>query len=162
MARISGRITEVKLNGLSKLGKDLGNKTKEYDQKMQKGIENVTNMVWNIAHQKRPYISKEEQKRGFITKQGYKHHNRVSDPNAQLGVPVAWVNGGTLQSAVRKEVTRKGFGKFEGKVYADITIAPYAHRMEYGDSLVHARPFLRPARNIVKAQLKNLFSIEMK
>lgn len=161
MAKISGRITEVKMGGLSKLGRDLGKKTQKYEAAMQRQVQTVTDMTWRIAHQKRPYISKQEQKAGFVTKAGSVHHNRVSDPNAQLGVPVAWKNGGTLQSAVLKEVTRLGFGKFQGKVWADIGKAPYAQRMEYGDSKVHARPFLRPARNIMQVQLKNLFNLKI-
>ena len=161
MAKISGRITGVALGAIEKLGRDLGKKSAKYDAAMQKQMEVATTMTWNLAHQKRPYISKQEQKLGFTTKSGNVHHRRVSDPNAQLGVPVAWKNGGTLQSAVLKVVTRIGFGKFQGKVWADEGRAPYAKRMEYGDSKVHARPFLRPARNIMSTQLKRLFTLKL-
>ncbi len=158
MAKISGKITSVKLGALEALGRSLGNRTKQYDILMEKRMELATNMVWRIAHQKRPYISKQEQKHGFVTKSGSVHHNRVSDPNAQLGVPVAAKNGGTLQSAIRKEVNRKGYGKFEGVVYVDLGVAPYGMRMEYGDSLVHARPFMRPAAALTREAIKQLFA----
>jgi hypothetical protein len=161
MAKISGQITEVKFGGIANLGRDLSKKTAQYDKAMQKQMQTVTTMTWNLAHQKRPYISAKEQKAGFHTKSGSVHHNKVSDPTATLGVPVAWKNGGNLQSSVLKEVTTLGFGKYQGKVWADKGRAPYALRMEYGDSKVHARPFLRPARNIMQEQVKKLFTLKI-
>lgn len=158
MAKLSGRITGVKLNAIENLGRKLGQRTKQYDILMQKRMELATDMVWRLAHQKRPYISKQEQKRGFITKSGSVHYNRVSDPNAQLGVPVAAKNGGTLQSAIKKQVNRQGYGKFQGVVYVDLGIAPYGIRMEYGDALVHARPFMRPAAALTRDAIKKLFA----
>lgn len=162
MAKINGQITQVAFGGMAKLAKNLANKSAAYDKAMQAQMQKVTLMTWNLAHQKRPYISKDHQRSGFRTKSGTVHHNKVSDPTAKLGVPVAWKNGGNLQSAVLQKVDRVGTGKFQGRVWADAGRAPYAHRMEYGDSKVHARPFLRPARAIIQAQLKALFTLKMK
>lgn len=161
MAKVKGNITGVALNAIENLGRKLGKRVKEYDIIMEKRMTTATGMVWRIAHQKRPYISKAEQKRGFRTKSGSVHHNRVSDPNAQLGVPV---DTGRLQSAVRQKVTRQGNGKFQGEVYVDLGIAPYGMRMEYGDAKVHARPFMRPAVNLTREAIKKLFraKVELK
>jgi len=157
MAKISGKITGVKLNALENLGRKIGNRVKQYDVIMGRRMELATNMVWRIAHQKRPYISKQHQKRGFRTLSGNIHHNRVSDPNAQLGVPV---DTGLLQSAVKKEVTHVGHGKFQGMVYVDLGIAPYGIDMEYGTSKVHARPFMRPAAALTKDAIRKLFALK--
>lgn len=161
MAKVSGKIASVKLGALEALGRKLGNRVKQYDVVMQKRMELATDMVWRIAHQRRPYISKQEQKRGFRTLSGNVHHNRVSDPNAQAGVPVAAVNGGLLQSAIRKEVSRTGKGKFQGQVYVDLSVAPYGKYMEYGTSKVHARPFMRPAAALTLEPLKKLFGAKV-
>ena len=158
MAKISGKITGVKLNALENLGRNLGNKVKKYDVIMQRRMTLATDMVWRIAHQRRPYISKQHQKRGFRTKSGNVHHNRVSDPNAQLGVPV---DTGLLQSAVKKEVTHTGYGKFQGMVYVDLGIAPYGLDMEYGNAKVHARPFMRPAAALTKEAIRKLFALKV-
>lgn len=154
MAKISGKITSVKLNAIEELGRKLGNQVGKYDKIMERRMELATNMVWRIAHQRRPYISKQHQKRGFVTKSGNVHHNRVSDPNARLGVPV---DTGLLQSAVKKEVTHTGYGKFQGVVYVDLAMAPYGKDMEFGTSKVHARPFMRPAYELTKDALHKLF-----
>ncbi len=161
MAKISGKITSVKLNGLANLGRKLGNEVKRYDVLMQKRMDMATTMVWRIAHQKRPYISAQHQKKGFRTLSGSVHHNRVSDPNAQLGVPVAAKNGGTLQSAVKKEVSHTGYGKFQGMVYVDLSIAPYGKDMEFGTSRVHARPFMRPAYELTKDAIMKLIGAKV-
>lgn len=157
MAKASGKIFSVKLNAIEALGRKLGNRAKQYDVVMERRMGLATDMVWRIAHQRRPYISKQEQRRGFRTMSGSVHHNRVSDPNAKLGVPVAAKNGGLLQSAVKKEVTRLGYGKFQGAVFVDLAMAPYGKFMEFGTSKVHARPFMRPAYELTKEALKKLF-----
>lgn len=161
MAKVSGKIFSVKLNALEQLGRNMGKRVAKYDSVMEQRMILATDMVWRIAHQKRPYISKQHQKKGFITKSGSIHHNRVSDPNAQLGVPVAAKNGGTLQSAVRKEVTHVGYGKYQGQVYVDLSVAPYGKDMEFGTSRVHARPFMRPAYNLTMESIKKLFGARM-
>lgn len=158
MAKISGKITAVKLGALENLGRKMGSQVRKYDVVMQKRMELATSMVWRLAHQRRPYISKQHQKRGFRTKSGNVHHNRVSDPNATLGVPV---DTGLLQSAIKKEVTRRGYGKFEGQVYVDLSMAPYGKDMEYGTSRVHARPFMRPAAALTKEAVKKLFAAKV-
>lgn len=157
MAKVSGKLFSVKLNALEELGRKLGDQSKKYDVVMEKRMSLATDMVWRIAHQRRPYISKQEQRKGFRTKSGGIHHNRVSDPNAQLGVPVAAVNGGLLQSAVKKEVKRVSYGKFQGMVYVDKSMAPYGVFMEYGTSKVHARPFMRPAAELTRQAILKLF-----
>lgn len=154
MAKVSGKVFSVKLNAMEELGRNLAKQTKKYDVVMEQRMNLATNMVWRIAHQKRPYISKQEQKRGFVTKSGNVHHRRVSDPNAQLGVPV---KTGLLQSAVKKEVTHNGYGKYQGAVYVDLSMAPYGKDMEFGTSKVHARPFMRPAMELTREAIKKMF-----
>lgn len=164
MAKVSGKVFFTQLNGLENLGRKLGSRVAKYDVLMEQRMNTATNMVWRIAHQRRPYISKQEQKRGFRTKSGNVHHNRVSDPNAQLGVPVAATNGGLLQSAIKKQVKRMGYGKFQGEVFVDAAMAPYGKFMEYGTSKVHARPFMRPAMELTREAIRKLFKarVEMK
>lgn len=154
MAKISGKLFSVKLNALEELGRKLGNQTKKYDVLMEKRMELATNMVWRIAHQKRPMITKETARKGRFTKLGNISYRRVSDPNATLGVPV---DTGLLQSAIKKDVQRLGYGKFQGMVYVDQAMAPYGKYMEYGTSEVHARPFMRPAAELTRDAIRKLF-----
>jgi HK97 gp10 family phage protein len=156
MAKISGQITSVGLNAIENLGRGLAKKTKEYDVFMERQMNVATNMVWRIAHQKRPMMPKSVERKGRLTKMGNISYKRVSDPNASLGVPV---DTGRLQSAIKKEVTRSGYGKFTGAVWVDTAIAPYGKDMEYGTSKVHARPFMRPAAAIISTQIKKLFNL---
>lgn len=157
MANDSGKVFLTQLNAIENLGRAFGKRTKQYDVIMQKRMTQATDIVWRLAHQRRPYISKEQQKSGFHTKSGNVHFNRVSDPGAELGVPVAAKNGGLLQSAIKKQVSRLGYGKFQGVVYVDAAMAPYGKFMEYGTSKVHARPFMRPAQQLSQAALHKLF-----
>ena len=158
MAKISGKVFLTKLGNLESMSRKFGKRTEQYNNLMQKRMTQATDIVWRLAHQRRPYISKQQQKLGFVTKSGNVHHNRVSDPSATLGVPVAADNGGLLQSAIKKQVTKVGTGKFQGVVYVDGAMAPYGKYMEYGTSKVHARPFMRPAMELTREQLKKLFS----
>lgn len=155
--KASGKVFFTQLNAVENLGRKMGARTKQYDVIMQKRMQQATALVFNIAHQRRPYISKQEQQRGFLTKSGNTHHRRVSDPNAQAGVPVAAKGGGRLQSAIRQVVRRLGYGKFQGEVYVDAGVAPYGKYMEYGTSTVHARPFMRPALTLTQDALHKLF-----
>lgn len=154
MAR-RGKSFSVKINGLEELGRSLGQEVGKYDIIMQKRMTLATAMVWRLAHQKRPMMSKQVEKKGRLTKLGNISYRRVSDPNAQLGVPV---DTGLLQSAVKQEVRRNGYGKFEGEVYVDVSMVSYGEAMEYGTASVHARPFLRPAWNLTKEAIRALFA----
>lgn len=157
MAKINNKIASVSLNAVENLGRKMSARTKQYENVMERRMVQATAMVWRIAHQRRPYISKQVQKRGFRTLSGNVHHNRVSDPNAALGVPVAAKNGGLLQSAIRQEVKRVGYGKYQGTVFVDASVAPYGKYMEFGTATVHARPFMRPAADLTREAIKKLF-----
>lgn len=155
MAKVSGKVFVTQLNAMEKLARDLGMQGKKYDIVMQKRMQVATDMVWRLAHQKRPMITKAMARKGRLTKMGNISYRRVSDPNAKLGVPV---DTGLLQSAVKKEVTRVGYGKFQGMVYVDETMAPYGKDMEYGTAKVHARPFMRPAWQLTQEAIRKLFA----
>ncbi len=155
MAKVSGKVFLTKFGDLDRLGRKLSNRTKDYDALMQKRMTQATAIVFNLAHQKRPMITKAQAKKGRLTKMGNVSFRRVSDPNATLGVPV---DTGTLQSAIKQEVKRLGYGKFQGAVYVDAGIAPYGKAMEYGTATVHARPFMRPAMELTREQLRKLFA----
>ncbi len=158
MAGIDKRVFSVKLNALEDLGRNLGKQGSKYDVEMEKRIQAATSIVWRIAHQKRPMITKAQAKKGRLTKMGNISYRRVSDPNAALGVPV---DTGLLQSSVKKEVRRLGYGKFQGEVFVDTAMVSYGKAMEYGTATVHARPFLRPAVNLTREALKALFARKM-
>lgn len=160
MAKITGNVFSFKLDALERLRRDTSRTSEQYEAVMKARITAATALVYNLAHQKRPYISKEHQKKGFRTLSGNIHHDRVSDPSATLGVPVAWKEGGNLQRAIKKEVVRVGKGKYQGTVYVDATLAPYGKDMEYGTSRVHARPFIRPAASIAWKEMGKLFGVK--
>lgn len=154
MARLSGKVFIAKVGEIERIGRKFGNRTKDYDIIMEKRMTLATNLVWRIAHQKRPMITKAVAKKGRLTKMGNISYRRVSDPNAKLGVPV---DTGLLQSVVKKVVRRLGYGKFQGEVFVDLGVAPYGRDMEYGTTKVHARPFMRPAKELTQDALHRLF-----
>ena len=77
---------------------------------------------------------------------------RVSDPGAESGVPV---RTGLLRSSIESEIIKKG-GKTIGKVYTT-GAAEYDITIEFGNSRIAPRPFMRPALNLNEERIKELF-----
>lgn len=114
----------------------------------------ATNLVFRLAHTRRPMTS-------VIPKNG-KKSIRVSNPNAEFGVPI---QSGELRAAINKEVKTKGAFKVVGRVWVSGNI-PYAQRIEFGfigtDSLGREfhqlpRPFMRPALTRNLPEIKEMF-----
>ena len=122
------------------------------DKVMKKRMIAATNMVWRVAHQKRPYISKAKMK-------GEGRSFPVSDPYAIAGVPVAYRNGGTLQASVTQYVIRKSLLSYQGEVRAHG--APYMGYIEYGTSKMAARPFMRPAINLTQDAIRRSMGLRI-
>jgi HK97 gp10 family phage protein len=122
----------------------------KYDKLMKSRVAAATRLVWTTAHAKRPMITKAEMKAT-----GRSH--RVSDPNAQAGVPV---DTGRLQGSIVQKVESKDMMSYTGTV--ETKGVPYAGFMEYGfstkkDTRVPARPFMRPAVYLNKEFIKRAF-----
>jgi HK97 gp10 family phage protein len=148
------------VSAIENLGRNLGKGVAMADKMMEARMTAATNLVFRIAHQRRPQISiaqakQESRWNPYVYRiAGTKKYKRVSDPNAELGVPV---DTGVLQSAIQKKVTRSG-SQFVGEVWVDTAAAPYARDIEYGTDRIRARPFMRPAINLTQDQIKQLFS----
>ena len=74
---------------------------------------------------------------------------------ARLNVPV---DTGKLKASIRV-VRLKGDPKLDVRVYAGSREkggAFYAHMVEYGTVKMRARPYLRPALNVVKSSIMNI------
>lgn len=107
-------------------------------------ITQAVNIIYNVAHAKRPTITKAQAK-----KEGRRF--QVSDPNAEAGVPV---RTGALQASIKKEVQVKT-NSVLGTIW---TSSPYAAFIEFGTSKMPARPFMRPAIDLTATALKNMFA----
>ncbi len=108
--------------------------------KMTKAV----NIVWGVAHQRRPMITAKQAKIEGRAK-------RVSNPDAIAGVPV---DTGALQASIQKSVKQSN-KKWIGKIWT--SGIDYASAMEFGTSKIRARPFMRPAINLSKDALKLMF-----
>lgn len=149
MANNTGMTFKFNLDSISRLSNKFGKRTTQYDKLVKKRMEMATAMVWRIAHQRRPYISKAQMKAQGRTK-------RVSDPNAQLGVPV---KTGALQGSIEQKVTRTKLMSYQGTVFT--RGIPYAGYMEYGTSKIQPRPFMRPAITFTQDAIKRLFGLKV-
>jgi HK97 gp10 family phage protein len=118
------------------------------DKVIQSRIKMATNMVWRIAHQKRPMITAKQAKAEGRSK-------RVSDPGATLGVPV---DTGALQASIQQSVTKSG-GKYIGQIWTKGI--PYAGYMEYGTSKIAARPFMRPAIDLNREAIRRMLKAKI-
>lgn len=139
------------------IAKSLNNAGTGVTKDIERKVKLATQMVYQIAHQKRPYITNYQAKaegRRLLSKGRY---HRVSDPNAEAGVPVALINGGALQASLK---TSFGYsnGKYQGRVYVDMPGAEYAAYLEFGTPNMQARPFMRPAVNLTKDAIKQMLS----
>ncbi len=123
------------------------------DKEIDKRMGLAVNMVYQVAHQKRPYITQRQAKmEGRRRLKNGKYHV-VSDPEAKAGVPVGYVGGGALQASITKRTQRVG-SKRQGII--SVT-APYAEYLEFGTPNMAARPFMRPALMLTKDALVSLF-----
>lgn len=122
---------------------------KDYDTFIQRKVEICTNIVYKTAKARRPKISIQEHKAlGRPAKVKGQSAYRVSDPNADVGVPV---DTGKLQASITKDPVKRVKDKYIGRVW---TNWPYAKYMEFGTSVIQARPFMHPALNINKEAIK--------
>jgi|SRR5665213_556168 len=145
-----GSTFKVDLTGFDRFTRNLLIKQPaKYDVLMKRRTTLATAMVWRIAHQRRPMISKVQMKAEKRTK-------RVSDPSAQLGVPV---DTGTLQMSVKQSVTMQSFGKYVGMIRTGGV--GYAGFIEYGTSKMAARPFMRPAINLTREAIRRMFNLKV-
>ena len=81
----------------------------------------------------------------------YQHAEIVMTASKQ----VCPVDTGTLLASIKKNVQRVGF-KVIGTIWTDNT-APYAGMVEYGTSKMKARPFFRPAIELTKSAINQMF-----
>lgn len=137
------------MDAIPKMAAKFNKRFVQYDKLMEKRMTLATNMVWRIAHQKRPMISKAQMKAEGRSK-------RVSDPNALLGVPV---QTGTLQESVKQKVTRTRLMGFQGEVAS--RGVKYAGYVEYGTSKMAARPFMRPAIATTREAIRRMFKLKV-
>lgn len=149
MANFKGNTIKVNLDYIQRLTGKMTKKTADYDKLMEQRVRRATEMVWRIAHQKRPMITAAMAKAEGRTK-------RVSDPGAQLGVPV---KTGTLQASIIQSVTRKKLMSFVGEI--STKGIPYAGFLEYGTSKMKARPFMRPAVALTRDAIKRMFGLNV-
>lgn len=158
-----GKTFKIDTSAIGRLGTKLGQRTADYDKLIEKRVTRSTQMVWAVAHQKRAMISAQQAKaegRRYETitnskGQSVRRIKRVSDPNAQLGVPV---RTGTLQTSIKQKISRNKFMSFRGEV--STKGVKYAPMIEYGTSKMRARPFMRPAINLTKDAIKRLFGLK--
>ncbi len=144
-----GQTFKIDLSKLSRLTDNITKAVVKNDVSLQKKMQTATDMVWRIAHQKRPMISK-----AMMKAEGRSH--RVSDPGAQAGVPV---DTGRLQESVKKIVTRKRMMSYVGEIFTKGV--PYAGFVEYGTSIMKARPFMRPAVALTRDAIKKVFGLSV-
>lgn len=152
----SNNTFKVNPDVIARIGKKIGARLAKDDKEFEKRIAKATQMVWAIAHQKRPLIS-EAQRGRWAENPRYNNYvmegakKRVSDPNAKAGVPV---DTGALQGSITQKVSRTSKG-FQGIVQTKGI--KYAGFIEYGTSIMRARPFMRPAINLTKEAIKRIF-----
>lgn len=144
-----GMTFKLDLGAIDRITKKISNRFEQDDKLIKKRMTLATSMVWRVAHQRRPYISKMQMKAEGRTR-------RVSDPNAALGVPV---RTGALQASIEQKVTRTKLMTYQGEVYTKGI--PYAGAMEYGTSRIAPRPFMRPAVSLNQDAIKRLFSLKV-
>lgn len=149
MPKSKGKTITIDLDFLPRLAGKMGDRTAKYDKVIEQRVNRATQMVWAIAHQKRPMVTR-------AMANAWNTKKRVSDPNAQLGVPV---RTGALQASIMKSVTRTKLMSFSGMVWTK-GIA-YAAFLEYGTSKMAARPFMRPAVNLTKDAIKRMFGLRV-
>lgn len=140
---IKGKSFSIDTGKLDAVLSNVKNANRKADKLIEKKMNKAVDIIWRVAHQKRPMISKAQMKAEGRTV-------RVSNPDAQAGVPV---RTGLLQMSIQKSVKYSG-GKWVGRIW---TNTPYAEFLEFGTSKMRARAFMRPAVNLTRDALKIMF-----
>lgn len=140
---LKGKSFSVDMGALDGVLSKVKGSKERIDDLTEKKITKAVDIMYRIATARRPMISKQQMKAEGRTK-------RVSDPNAQLGVPV---QTGALLASIERSVkpTSKGF---LGRIWTSL---PYAGYVEFGTSRMKARPFMRPAITLARDAVKQLF-----
>lgn len=107
-------------------------------------ITQATNIMWRVARQKRPMMSRAQAK-------AEGRRVRVSDPTAEAGVPV---QTGQLQQSIQKSVEVKR-NSVIGRVFTNLYYGKY---VEFGTTRMAARPFMRPAITLTREAIKAMFA----
>lgn len=141
-----GKSFSVNMGGLDKILSDLRHERERADKLIFRKVTKAVEIIYRVAHAKRPMITKAQMKREGRRVQ-------VSNPEAEAGVPV---RSGALQASIQKGVSRQN-SKVTGKIWTD---SPYAAFIEWGTSRMAARPFLRPAIALTRDALKQMFDIQ--
>jgi len=146
-----------------KIGKQFKAESEKIEKELFKRVELATDLVYRVARTKRPKIDATEYKALKKSLQytrrndkGQKKKYYVSNPNAEVGVPV---DSGDLQSSIKKEVLVKSFGKFVGRVFIQGPGEEYANRIEFGWSGHQApRSFMGSALRENAEKVKKIFT----
>lgn len=141
-----GKSFSVDTGNLDNVLGQINKERKRADTILFKKVSKATDIIYTIAHSKRPMITK-----AVMRAQG--RRTRVSDPEAKAGVPV---RTGALQASIQKEVSQKS-NSVVGRIF---TKSPYAAFIEFGTSKMPARPFMRPALELAQDALKLMFKTQ--
>lgn len=146
----------IKIDALPRLANNISKAFGGYDKDIEKRVTKGTEIVWRVAHQKRPMITAAQARLEGRGKDRSGKQKRVSDPNAQAGVPV---QTGRLQGSITKDVRRLNLMSFQGTIATKGI--PYAGYVEYGTRKMKARPFMRPAILLTKDALKRTLGVSV-
>ncbi len=140
---LKGKSFSVDMGALDGVLSKVKKSRERIDDLTKRKITKAVDIMYRVATARRPMITKQQMKAEGRVK-------RVSDPNAQLGVPV---QTGALQASIKKsvEATSKGF---LGRIWTSLNYAGY---VEFGTSRMQARPFMRPAIALSQQAIKQLF-----
>ena len=155
---------EMNVNFIGKNIENLGDKFTKHIKDISKN--NVRNMkeaigvVYDTATTKRPDIGRLKTATGIIEvtrliRKGSAGEklSRISDPKAKLGVPV---RTGNLRDSIKKKVDSSNPNHVVGRVWVDLSQAPYAGYVERGTSKMQKRPFMRVALDINREKIRKI------
>lgn len=140
---IRGKSFSISTNALDGVLSNVVKSRERANKLMERKINKAVDIMFRVATQRRPMISKTQMK-------AEGRNTRVSDVNAQAGVPV---QTGALRASIQKSVKVSAKGIL-GRIW---TNNPYAGFIEFGTSKMKARPFMRPAINLTRDAVKLLF-----
>lgn len=145
----------IKFDAIPRLTGRVANAFGKYDKDIEKRVTRATEIVWRVAHQKRPMITAEQARMDGRGLDKFGKQRRVSDPNAQAGVPV---RSGRLQGSVVRFVKRDKLMSFTGTI--ETRGIQYAGYVEYGTRRMRARPFMRPAVALTRDAIKQSLGVD--